>query len=68
MKVKELIKTLLEYPMDVDINIYDRDLKRNRVLFYAGASPNDQEAWYDDNEMPHKASYVELLIGDDNEK
>ena len=60
---KDLIKILLDYPMDVNITIYDRDTKSNKELIYVGASPNDKEAWYDDNEMPHKASYVEFLIG-----
>lgn len=66
MKVRDLIKTLLDYPMDIDITVYDRESKSNRELLYIGSSPNDINAWYDDNEMPHKASYVEILIGDNN--
>ena len=66
MTVKELIKVLLDYPMDVNVTIYDRDTKLNKELLYIGASPNDAGAWYDDNEMPHKASYVECLIGNNN--
>ena len=63
MTVKELIKTLLNYPMDVNVTIYDRNTKSNRELIYVGTSPNDKDAWYDDDEIPQKASYVEFLIG-----
>lgn len=63
MTVKELITILLDYPMNVNVTIYDRDTKEQKDLIYAGASPNDKGAWYDDNEMPDKASYVEILTG-----
>ena len=63
MTVKELITTLLDYPLDKEIKIYDRDTKEEKDLIYAGASPKDEEAWYDDNEMPDKVSYVEILTG-----
>lgn len=63
MTVKELITILLEYPMNVNISIYDRDTREQKDLIYTGASPNDKGAWYDDNEMPDKVSYVEILIG-----
>ena len=63
MTNKDLIKILLDYPMDVDITIYDRNTKSNKELIYVGSSPNDKEAWHNDNEIPNKASYVEFLIG-----
>jgi hypothetical protein len=63
MTVKELITILLDYPMNVNVTIYDRDTREQKDLIYAGASPNDKEAWYDDNEMPDKVSYVEILTG-----
>ena len=63
MTVKELITILLEYPLNVNVTIYDRDTKEQKDLIYAGASPKDVEAWYDDNEMPHKVNWVEVLIG-----
>ena len=63
MTAKDLIISLLEYPLDKEIKVYDRDTKEEKELIYAGASPNDSEAWYDDNEMPHKVNWVEVLIG-----
>lgn len=63
MIVKDLIISLLEYPLDKEIKVYDRDTKEEKELIYAGASPKDSEAWYDDNEMPHKVNWVEVLIG-----
>jgi len=60
--VKDIIKQLLEYPLNVEVTIYDRNTKSNREITYIGASPNDSDAWYDDNEMPHKANWVEILI------
>ena len=60
--VKDIIKHLLEYPLDVEVNIYDRNTKSNREIIYIGASPKDKEAWYNDDEMPHKANWVEILI------
>jgi hypothetical protein len=63
MTVKDLIISLLEYPLDKEIKVYDRDTKEEKELIYAGASPKDVEAWYDDNEMPHKVNWVEVLIG-----
>jgi len=63
MTVKELITTLLDYPLNKEIKIYDRDTKEEKDLIYAGASPKDEGAWYDDNEMPNKVSYVEILTG-----
>ena len=63
MTVKELITILLEYPLNVNVTIYDHDTKEQKDLIYVGASPKDEGAWYDDNEMPDKASYVEILTG-----
>ena len=60
--VKDIIKQLLEYPLDVELKIYDRNTKSNREITYIGASPKDSDAWYDDDEMPHKANWVEILI------
>lgn len=60
--VKDAIKMLLEYPMDKELTVYDRETKTNKPIMYIGASPNDQGAWYDDNEMPHLVSWVEILI------
>lgn len=66
MTVRELIKTLLDYPMDVNVTIYDRDNQINKNIIYVGASPNDNNAWYDENEIPDKASYIEILISNNN--
>ena len=63
MTVKELITILLEYPMNVNVTIYDRDTKEEKDLIYAGASPKDKKAWYNDNELPYNVSYVEILTG-----
>ena len=62
MTVQELIDILEKYPKDVKVSIYDRAMKKNRKMLYCGASPNDENAWYDDEEIPSNASYVEILI------
>ena len=62
MTVQELIDILEKYPKDVKVSIYDRIVKKNREMLYCGASPNDNDAWYDDEEIPSKANYVEILI------
>jgi len=67
MKVRDLIKSLLEYPMDIDVTVYDRDSKEKKDIIYAGASPVDYNAWYDDEELPDKVSFVEILVSK-NEK
>lgn len=59
--VKQAITLLLEYPMDKELTVYDRDTKTSKPIIYIGASPNDTAAWYDEMEMPHKVSYVEIL-------
>lgn len=59
--VGEIISQLKKYNPEVPFNVVVAGAKENSE-FMLGASAYDDDAWYDDVEVPSRANFVELLV------